>query len=554
MNKALLISIIVIGTIAVLALAAFLVFFFIHRSYFNKLKKHIKNYDEIRAKLHNVNFYRLDVLAQNKMLNQQKFTQLKNNWDTLNENCHTIYVDLKVLDDEIRKMNFKEAKRISYRIASDIEKTQDDASIFLEEFNKSTQYSDGIEDSLQIAIDLFNDIKEFYYANVIHNQNFNAINELIARIQEIIDKNAEFATSYDFDAIVRIFIDLHSKIKILWKSINAVLKLQLVDVYLLTAKDNNNKLLIKSNIKLVYKDNEYISKANNLFEKHYEEFKKAYLGFDIVNAFKFASIAADDMAKISKFCYVNSSSLELINESIGVINEQTDSVIKNKDKILQSINSLAFYFAKDQKTLSYFNQIDSDVKLIEELYTKANNVSSLSVDDKLEALKQLQAISLSIAKCKENIGDSVSHINYTLSHIITLLTRLNELYTYYIQMLPTIKVLGNDNPVRSEFIALINNNILIIQACVREIITSDNPDFKEISSKINSMVEETQHVKEKINSTIILKSYANKLMFYANRYKKEATISLFDKAEEEYRSKKYSQCIDTLLLICKKFK
>jgi len=553
MNKVALILVIVFTVLIVLGLAAFLTIFFIQKSISKNYKKLIEDYNSLNTKINEINIYKLDVLAQNKMLNQQKFVQLKNNYQTLKDNCHTIYIDLTNMNEVVKLMNWKAAKNMSKNVAYNIETTSDQVQLFLNEYFNSTKYFNDIEDAMQISIDLFNDIKKFYYKNLLNWQSFKLVNDLINVIQDIIDQNQDLSKQHDFDEIVSIFRDLHKKIKVLWKSINTAIRLQFVDVYLLTAKENNEKLLTKSKVELVSKDKEELQKANNLYERDYSLFKKAYLEFDMSNAHKYAILAANKMAKISELCYEHASSLDLINQSLDVINEQTDKIVANQQNILDSISTLSSYFAKDAKTLDYFNQIENSVKNIETLVSSANSMKTATVNDKLTALKQLSSISSSIIACKDNIAINVDKINYTLHNIITLLTELNSLYTYHIQMLPTIKLIGNDNPVRKEFIDIIQRNIDSIQQCVDQIITSDNPNFKEISNKIVRMVDDTQQIKSKINSTVILKSYANRLMQYANRYRNETTAILFEKAENEYNSKKYSNCIETLLSICKKF-
>jgi len=554
MNQVALILVIVFTVLIVLGLAAFLTIFFIQKSIAKNYKKLIENYNSLNTKINEINIYKLDVLAQNKMLNQQKFIQLKNNYQTLKDNCHTIYEDLTKMNDVVKSMNWKAANNMYKNVAYNIETTSDQINIFLNEYYNSTKYFNDIEGAMQISIDLFNDIKKFYYKNLVNWQSFKLVNDLINVIQDMIDKSQDLSKQYDFDQIVSFFRDLHKKIKVLWKSINTAIRLQFIDVYLLTAKENNEKLLTKSNVSLVYKDKEELQKANNLYEKDYSLFKKAYLEFDMANAHKYAISAAIKMAKISELCYEHASSLDLINQSLDVINEQTDKIVTNKQNILNSISTLSSYFAKDAKTLDYFKQIEDNVNNIANLSSSANSMKTATVNDKLTALKQLSSISSSIIACKDNIAVNVEKINYTLHNIITLLTELNSLYTYHIQMLPTIKLIGTDNPVRKEFIEIIQRNIDSIQQCVEQIVTSDNPNFKEISNKIVRMVDDTQQIKSKINSTVILKSYANRLMQYANRYRNEMTSILFEKAENEYNSKKYSNCIETLLSICKKFK
>ncbi len=102
---------------------------------------------------------------------------------------------------------------------------------------------------------------------------------------------------------------------------------------------------------------------------------------------------------------------------------------------------------------------------------------------------------------------------------------------------------------------IINKNLKQINDYLNEMVSSEKPDFDKIAYELSTIIEQSQQIYMQITTTVVLKTYVGRLFTYVNRYKPIKDLNkYFEKANKLLQDKKYSQCIDQLLIIAKQAK
>ncbi|MCQ2748413.1 MAG: tetratricopeptide repeat protein [Mycoplasmoidaceae bacterium] len=85
--------------------------------------------------------------------------------------------------------------------------------------------------------------------------------------------------------------------------------------------------------------------------------------------------------------------------------------------------------------------------------------------------------------------------------------------------------------------------------------TDKQPDFDAIASNITSIIDQGNQISQRLTSSYVIKTYASKLLIYANRYRKYNDLKTqYSEADRLFKTKQYDACIEQLLKIIKQSK
>ncbi|MCQ2957128.1 MAG: hypothetical protein MJ233_04885 [Mycoplasmoidaceae bacterium] len=535
--------------------AVYTVFFAIHKRYFRQEINLIKKYNKLINDLNGINIYKIQVLANNDIGNKLDLNKYILIYRKLKSNSVIIKNNISIAEAELNAFNLKTAKKYILTIDNDLNKALKDFEILKEAYARYTQYGHAIEFTFQNYLEIFEALQDFYETKLVYTANFKKVNDLFVAIRKTFETLPSLSIRFDYKKTVDTFLDLIRKLKTLANAIMLIFRFQIVDTYLKSTKEYNEKMISKYHSEIASSDLQKLQNLLTLFNHAYSHFSRHYRNLELGQAQAFAAQAVSSINQVNQFTYIHVKTPTLISLSLNEIKDQTDKIMASRHEIIDSIKDLKQYFVLEPKVIDCFDVIEKDVNYIAILNNAANHVNYKTHTEKIKAIKDLDTISQQIIKRKLEIVRSIDSIDNVLGKIIKTVTDLNDLYVYFWQLLTIVKKYVPTGLENREMQMLIKNNLQQIENYSKLIVSEENPDFDAIAYEISSIIEQSQQIYKRMTSTIVLKTYASKLFVYVNRYKSIKELKeKFAKANQSFKAKNYSQCIDELLAIIKQAK
>lgn len=557
MNVTALLTALVIVFICLFAagLTVYAVFFAIHKKYFRREVNLVKKYNSLINGLNGINIFKIQVLASNDIgdkLDLKKYIRI---YKQLKENSVVIKANIMVAEGELNAFNLEVAKKYIGSITKDLDKALTDLNQLQDAYTNYTSYGHAIETAFQNYLEIYEALASFYEKKLEYYSSFHKVNALFSSIRKTFESVPKLAIDFDYKKTVDTIVDLGRKLGTLASAIMLVFKFQVVDTYLKTTRDYNEKIVAKHYDEIATSDLQALQNLLTLFSHAYARFNQHYKNLELGQAKSFAIQAINALNQINHFTYIHLNTPSLIDVSINEIKDQTDRILLNRDDIVNSMHELKQYFVLEPKIIDSFDTIEKNVDYISRLNNAANHVNYKTHTEKIKAVKDLDGIAERIVERKLEIVKAIDQIDDMLLKVVKTVTDLNDLYIYFWQLLTIVKQAAPNDKESASIQMLIKNSLNQIEEYSKQIVTNDNPDFDNIAYQVSSIVEQSQQIYKRMTTTLVLKTYATKLFVYVNRYKKNKSLtSKFDMANKLFKSKEYGQCIDQLLEISKEAK
>lgn len=536
-------------------LLVYATFFIVNKIFLNKTIKLMSRYNKLSGEIHSINFFKIEVLIKHDLAVKEDLDLLKKTYKEVSENAYKIHDNLTAITDEINHMNLKPAIKHLKNIKVAIEKNEAVVNEIKSQYSKYTSYGDTIDNIAQTYEDIYEALSEFYDSKIRYKEYFNPVNDLFNTIGKSISNLHSFKLKFDYKQATNVLLDLKKKLQTLSKGIETILRYQIVLDYLLASMEASSIQINQAFRNIDGQDLQIIKKLQNSFSTSYINFRNSYLTLDFSKAKKYAADAADAAYQVQKFVYVHLETPDLINISLKEIDNQTKSILENKEKIENSLKLFSKYFLKDPVITKLFNEINNNINDLDKLAASAKVVLSKTYTQKIVALKQIANISQAVYQKKEEISKNINTVNQTLSSIIQIITELNDLYVHFWQLLVQIKKISTNTNETKDIEALINNNLDLINSYAKQIVEDEHPKYSKISYDLTNMVQNVIQVSSRLKTSLLLKSYATKLVVYSNRYKLEPGYEdQFASIERLYLSKHYKECIEEAISLIKLIK
>lgn len=534
------------------------VFFAIHKKNFAKLVNVIKKFNDLINGLNGINIFKIQVLANNDIGNKLELNKYTSIYHKLKQNSSVIRNNIATAEVELNAFNLQVAKRYIASIDHDLTEALTSLKQLKEAYTNYTSYGSTIESMFQNYLEIYEHLAYFYEKKLNYTDSFKRVNDLFDSIKKTFISLPKLSIEFDYKKTIDTVVDLGSKLGTLADAVLLILRFQLVDLYLQTTKDYNEKIISKHFDEIARSDLQTLQNLQTLFAHAYMHFNQHYRGLELGKAQAFAVQALDALRQINQFTYIHVNTPTYIALSINEIKEQSDKIIANKNDIINSITDLKQYFVLEPQISACFDTITRDVKHIAALNEAANHVNYQTHNEKIKAVEILDNIGNQIVARKLEIINAIDTIDDMLAKVIKTVTDLNDLYIYFWQLLSAIEQFAPANSETDDMKQLIKTSLKQIDGYSTQIISQEKPDFDKIAYEICSIVEQSQQMYKRMSTTIVLKSYASKLFVYANRYKQIKELhDDFAKASNAFNTKNYGQCIDILLKIvrtAKKYK
>lgn len=546
---------IVFLVVAVAGLLVYTAFFVINKLYFRKQLKLIKKWNQIQNGINSINIFKIQVLDNHDIGNKLElkryismYQKLKVNLEDAKKNINTSLVELNLF-------NLKITKNYQNLIEQDLNKALENLDKLKTAYDHYTQYGTTVQIATQNLREIYEKLSDFFFQKVQYHENFTKISDLISATKLTFESMPKLSNEFDYKTTYGTLIDLKDKLKTLADVIPVIYRFQIVSEYLRASKNSNDKIIAAHYDEIDARDLQTLQDLLTIFNHAYKGFVSNYAKLELTKAKQFGINAINTLNQVNQFTYIHLSTPAFIAAGLNEIKEQSDRILDNKNDIINSLRELKQYFVLEPKIISNFDTIEKNINYIDVLNNAAKQVNYSTHNEKVNAISELNNIGNLIVRNKQEIVESIDLINDTLAKVIKTVTDLNDMYICFWQLLAFIKRFVPDDEENKYLTSVIESNIKQIEECSKQIVTDKQPDFDAIASNLTSIIDQGNQISQRLTSSYVIKTYASKLLIYANRYRKYNDLKTqYSEADRLFKTKQYDACIEQLLKIIKQSK
>jgi hypothetical protein len=534
-----------------LFLASFLlftIFFFLHRRALN-FEYHIKEkFNDIACYSYVNKFKHLQMLAQNN-------EQLQKILNNILENKNFFDSQLKVIRNKIMnltKINSKYLYRRGFRLARDILNDLNKCQLMVSDLKNisasATEYSKNVNDIIVDYRQITNDIAKFYEINLASQYNNEVFRNIIFVIHQIISDAQKHITKFNNDDLLKILHKANTHIITFLSTITDLYVVNRLVTYLKTIQKQIDAYLKVSSMNLSSVDLYSIEKNNAIAKNNIEVTKNNLSNIDLKQSYNSAIIAIKHLEKSLSKLQMGDKINVLIQKDMQLLNTQIIELTKGINDISTSFSNILKYFdKKDPFTTNKINKLASDLQNISYFYQQLENTfKDYGSIDRKEFLDNIYQISKQIINWKTELSNLNTHILEQYRKAILVYNELTEVKLTLSQLLG-IKIRFNTSDAKS--IDAIRNIILHVNQMQDQLATDYFGKFHSVQIALDGIKKQTIILLQSSSFDETLKLYAQRMIFFLNKYRNEANeiSKSIEIAENYYKQNKYQETIDMLI-------
>jgi hypothetical protein len=542
---------VVIITIECIAAVSFVVFssvFFLHRRALNHEYFIKERFNNIACYSYTNKFKHLQLLAKsNEQLKAVLNTILDNKkfFDAQLQSVRTKIINLTRINS---KYLYFKSLRISKEISSDLDKCQ----LMVEDLKhvsaSATEYSKNVNDLIVDYRSITNDISKFYEMHLSSKYNTEIFRNILITINKSINEAQEFITKFNNDNLLVILQKINTHITTFFHTVFELYIINRLSIYLMTIQKQIDSYLKTSAKNLSSTDLFSIEKNNAIAKNNIEAMNQHLRTITLKPAHDSAIIATKHLEKSLTKLQMGDQTNVLIQKDIQILKSQIIELTKGINDISQAFSNILKYFAKkDVLSENKIKKLAANLQNITYFYQALENkFKDYGSIDRREFLNNIYQISKQIVSWKSELVSLTEDITKQYKQAITINDELSEIKLTLSQLLG-IKI--RFNTADSKSIETIRNIIARINSFQEQLGEDYFGKYSLIQAELKNIKKQTIVLIESCGFDETLKIYAQRLIFFLNKYRNEAPQikESLDVAESYYKQNKYQLTIDMLI-------
>ena len=449
---------------------------------------------------------------------------------------------------------FKHSKRNIANIVENLKKCKKLYDRISQSYNVTIDYNDSCSNLITLFRKNYNLINSFYKKHLSNKFNHNQFNILSQEISNLILQSNNYSIKINNNEIIKIINMLNEKTKFFHSLIKSVYTYELSWLYFQrTNKDLNEQF---KNNKYSLSRNEYsnIEKIIANTKININDYDCALMQLNFKECDKLLINISNEIEPTINIFRQNDKINNTIDKCFSFTNNWL-RIWKDKNKILSPIFiNLMQYFRNDneikKEILEIKNKFETIVQNHDIIHTAKDEPNYFSrikiLNNLLVLIDQYKIWESRLIKFKNNIWNK-----YFLT--IQLINDIYELQFAFNQFIIIKKEL---NPFDINSIQNLNENLSALNHLISLMQSNFETNYKEVYDAVTEMKNDENNYYELIKKDIVIKFYAQKLIFYTNRYRNEnkEIENALSNAESLYNNKKFDEVIDEILPILENIK
>lgn len=441
----------------------------------------------------------------------------------------------------------------SYRLTKEIKNDLDKCELMVQNLRNvsvsATEYSKNISDLLVEYRQITDDVNHFYEFNLALRYTNEMFNRMYNTIKSIISQATEYIVKFDNDRLLTILHDLNQKVSVYYKIVLQLYTFDKVLMYLESLRKRIKESLEGAVKVLSSADYSAIETtfANGSSNITLLETNLKSLTFNVAknNAIMAAKQLTDVLTKIQMGDHTN----VLIQKDMNILKGQINILNKEFGMLNTAFNNIQHYFGnvKDSSVINKITNLNSDIKSIVLTYQNLENeFKNYKIIQRADFLVKIRELSNRIVEWKTHLFNLNEEIETKYKNAIFINDELADIKLTLTQLLG-LKLQFSE--IDQKGIDTIKNIIEHIKTLQGQLTQNYFQNYANVNNELTQIREQTSLLISSAAYNQTLKIYAQRLIFYINKYRnehEEITKSL-DIAESLYRKGQYQNTIEQMI-------
>ncbi len=547
-DQELFVALTVFEILFVICFAVFFIFFVIRKK-LNNDEYEIKNTFNDINQISNVDhFTYLEILSKNNPQLQSLMNDINASKKFFEEQLKIVKEKIMYLTEENEKFSFGSANMLRAQINDDL-----NSCLFMSEkikktMSNTTTYSKGVSDLLTQYRSITDDILTFYELNLSRKYNNRVFLNIVVAIESTLSDVSNYVIKIDNNNLIKSLNKLNEHIVNFYNTVKSLYILDRTHLYLLSSVTYIKKELREKSKMLSSSDAFEVEKRSALAASNIAELETNLNNIQINTAYSCAVIAIKNIEAATKIIFQTDKINILIQKNIKYLNEQITTLTKQTNAISKTFEIITNRFKlNDVTTVDKIKQITIRFTSIALAYqTIINEYKRYDTIERDLFLTKIQETVEAIRKFKKDLDDLAVEINAKYKESIILIDELADVKLTLSQLLGMkIKLNSSDE----ESMNSIRTAIKKVDA-LEELINNDYfLNYKKVYAEIQETKTQIFNIIKSCTFDNTLKSYAQRLFVFLNKYRNEAKEidENLNLAERYYNKNKFEDTLDLLI-------
>ena len=544
----LIVAILIAEAIAALCFSIFSVVFFLHRKALNFEYEIKERFNDIACYSYTNKFKQLKLLAKNNIQFEKILNSIFENKKFFDQQLQVVKTKIMNLSKINSKYLYHKSARLSKEISIDLDKCQLMVNDLKHISASATEYSKSVNDLIVDYREITNDVSNFYELHLASKYNNEIFKNILIAINSSVNEAQTYITKFNNDNLLSILQKINSHITTFFHTVLELYIVNRLSIYLTTIQKQID-VYLKTNAKnLSSVDIFSIEKNNTIAKNNIEMMNQNLSTITLKQAHDNAIVATKHLEKSLTKLQMGDKTNVLIQQNIKLLDNQILRLTKGINDISNAFSNILKYFGKkDPLTTNKIRKLVDDLQAITLFYQRLGQTyKEYGSIDRREFLNNIYQISKQIINWKNELINLMNGIFKQYKQAITVNDELAEIKLTLSQLLG-MKIRFNTTDVKS--IEAIKNLISKIVSYQDQLAEDYFGKYSVIQSELNSIKKQAVIIMESSGFDETLKTYAQRMIFFLNKYRNEAPQikDTLEVAENYYKQKKYQETIDMLI-------
>jgi hypothetical protein len=384
--------------------------------------------------------------------------------------------------------------------------------------------------------------------NLATKYNHEIFRNIVETINTHILDAQKYITKFNNDDLLVILQKTNAHITTFFYTVLELYIVNRLSIYLISIQKQIDNYLKVSSKNLSSVDLYSIEKNNAIAKNNIDMMNQHLANIDLKPAHNSATIAVKHLEKSLLKLQMGDRTNVLIQKDMKLLNTQILQLTKDINDISLSFNNiLKFFDKKDISTSNKIRKLATNLQNISYFYQQIENTfKDYGSIDRKEFLHNIYELSKQIINWKSELSNLNNHILSQYKNAITINDELSEIKLTLAQVLG-IKIRFNTSDTKS--IETIKNIIAHINQLQDNLGNDYFGKYHSVQSELDNIKKQTIILIESSSFDEVLKLYAQRMIFFLNKYRNEAPqiAENLTIAENYYKQNKYQQTLDMLI-------
>ncbi|MDE6476628.1 MAG: septation ring formation regulator EzrA [Mycoplasmoidaceae bacterium] len=547
-DQELFVALTVFEILFIICFAVFFIFFLIRKKLTND-EYQIKNtFNDINQVSNIEHFAYLEILSKNNPQLENLMKDINASKKFFEEQLKLVKEKIMYLTEENEKFSFGSANTLRAQINDDL-----NSCLFMSEkikktMSNTTTYSKGVSDLLTQYRSITDDILTFYDLNLSRKYNNRVFVNIVIAIESTLSEVSSYVIKIDNNNLIKSLNKLNEHIVNFYNTVKSLYILDRTHLYLISSLAFIKKELREKSKMLSSNDSLEVEKRSALATTNINELEANLNNVQIPTAYNCAIIAIKNIEAAAEIIFQTDKINILIQKNIKYLSEQISLLTKQTSTISKTFETITNRFKlNDVTTVDKIKQITIRFTSVALSYqTIINEYKHYDTIQRNTFLLKIKESIEAIHKLKKDIDSLALEINSKYKDSIVLIDELADVKLTLAQLLGMkIKLNSSDE----ESMNSIRTAIKKVDQLEELINTDYFANYKKVYAEIQETKTQIFNIIKSCTFDNTLKSYAQRLFVFLNKYRNEAKEidENLNLAERYYNKNKFNDTLDLLI-------